>query len=204
MNETKRMSIDEVLATVTEIAQDPNAGADRFRALKMLASATNTAVVLPEPLTAKEVTDRLSRMILAAGSNIAQVAYHRAFPTKRSWKITNKPELHIEDVPSEVLEEAEKVSSLKVLYRMFPEIKKPGTPKGYPAARGIAVQREWLKRAAIRLIVDRERAKAGALPEPEGMDALVARQQAARTPNTGEPPAEATGDGVPQGVPVAE
>lgn len=157
----KRMTLDEVMASVTEIAQDADAGADRFRALKMLASQNTAAAVLPDPMQNGELIDRLARLMKGAGVDICQLAYQRAFPQAVD-SVASAPKLQMADLPPEIMAQVQKVRSIKSLYRYFPEIKRPGFPPGYPVGRGAALQLEWLRRYAGKILLDREQAKVDA------------------------------------------
>jgi hypothetical protein len=152
------LTIDEINSMLTEIAKDPDSGADRFRALKMLSSGNAATVTLPEPLDPKEVTERLTRMIQCAGPTIAQVAFKRAFPTKKK-SITDTPKIYTDDLPPRLMEKVKTITSLKLLYKHFPESKRNGVPKGYPVGRGLFAQQAWIQRAAVKLILDRENAE---------------------------------------------
>jgi len=157
----KKLSIDDIQSLVTEIAQDPESGADRFRALKMLASQNSSSIMLPDPMENGELVERLARLQRAAGIDICQLSYQRAFPQAVD-SVASAPKLGIDDLPAEIMEQVKKVRSLKSLYRWFPEIKRPGFPPGYPAGRGAALQLEWLRRYAGKILLDREQAKMNA------------------------------------------
>jgi hypothetical protein len=77
MSETKpHLSMDDIIAMVTEIARDDGAGADRFRALKFLSSQKETSNAIPDPLDEQEILNRLHRIMLPAGKYICQRAYN--------------------------------------------------------------------------------------------------------------------------------
>lgn len=150
------LSLDEIMAMVTDIARDPDSGPDRFRALKMLASANTSAAVLPEPMEPGEIVDRLSRLMKGYGRDHTQAAYHRAFPRVSSAAYT-APKYGLSDFPPEVVARVQKVRSLKSLYRHYPEIKRPGFPPGYPVKRGPAVVTDWCRSIAAKCELDRMR-----------------------------------------------
>lgn len=152
-----RITIDEIHAMLTQIARDPEAGAERFRALKMLTESGTTVVALPEPMNADEVIDRVVRMMCAVGPDLCRLAYSQAFRNHRAG-IHAATKLTVEDLPPEQKAKVRHITSLKILYRDFPEIKPPtgGVPRGYPTGRGLAAQRAWMQRCAARILLDRE------------------------------------------------
>lgn len=157
----KKKTMDEIMSDVTEIADDKEAGADRFRALKMLAAQNVAAAVLPDPMENHELVERLARLMKAAGIDICQLAYQRAFPAAVD-TVATAPKLGLSDLPPEIIEQVQKVRSLKTYYKYFPEVKRHGFPPGYPAGRGHELQIEWLRRAAGKILLDREQAKMNA------------------------------------------
>lgn len=149
------LSIDEVMELISDIATEGE-GADRFRALKMLAGMNAASAALPDPLPEVDLIDRLARLMKSAGRDLSQVAYKRAFPAARA-TIDQKLEATLEDLDPEILAQAKRIRSLKHLYRMFPEIKRPGVPPGYPMGRGIEIQQEWLRRKSVQILMDRKK-----------------------------------------------
>ena len=150
----RRLTIDEILDEVSALAQDPQAGADRFRALKMLATTESAAVVLPEPRADGEVVDRLARVMKGAGIALTQIAYKRAFPSTR-YAADAGPKLRYADATPEMRERAQAITSLKMLNRRYAEGKVRGTPKGYPARSSNAAKIEWCRTQALRMEVER-------------------------------------------------
>lgn len=149
------MTLDEILAEVTAIAKDPDAGADRFRALKMLASSETAAVAIPDPAKEVDITVRLARLMLGAGVRLTQIAYVKAFPW-RTRAIQAGPVVKYEDAAPELVEESKRFTSLKMLNKYFPEGKVLGTPKGYPVGRSIAMKIEWCQHQALKMLVERQ------------------------------------------------
>jgi hypothetical protein len=192
-----KLTLDEVMAIVTEIAKDTEAGADRFRALKMLASQSAADVALPDPMENGDVIARLQRLMLPAGQEACQVAFNRVFATSASrygTSIFDVPKVLSENVPPEITAQAQRITSLKLLHQHFPESMTSGSPKGYPIGRGKGAQIEWLRNAAIKMLIDRENLKRQG-PEPiRGMDAIGGRAPAGENPvraeaQVQEPPA---------------
>jgi hypothetical protein len=182
---TKRMSMDDLIDSLNIMAQDNDAGPDKFRALKMLASMNSTAITVPAPLTGDEVIDRLARLIRAAGRVAAQLAFVRAFPadSKRSEgtrsAITDAPKVSADHLTPEDIARVKKIRGLKRFYKEFPEMKRPGFPPGYPVGRGREIQEDWIRRQATKILVDR---------------AQAAANQAAAGEATGSVDAEVRGD----------
>lgn len=143
---------------ISEIADDRD-NRDQFKALKMLAAAKSSGIVLPEPMSDGEMIERLVRLIKPAGMEVVQIAYRKAFPHAKRSVNESSPKLEVGDLSAEMKEMVAKVTSLKVFNKMFPEVKQPGTPKGYPSGRGIVAQRAWLQRAAAKILLDREQEK---------------------------------------------
>lgn len=156
-------SIDEIMADIDAISCDPE-HRDQFKALKMLAAAKSSAVVLPKPLTDAEFIARIGRLNLAAGPEITRLAWRWAFPAaKRS--VEDTPDHDFSTLPEEVMEEAKKIISLRMLYKAFPEVKRTGQPPGFPKGGSLAAKQDWCRDAAGRLILEREQKKSDGEPE---------------------------------------
>ena len=155
----KRLSYDEILQQMEEIARDP-ANRDQFKALKALAATQSAGIVLPDPLSPQEMIDRLSRQMKGCGIDICQRSYFRAFPNAKQEleNVTVKPD----DISQEMYAKYRHIKTLKRLYHAFPETKRPGFPTGFPVGKGLAVQADWCARAAAKIILDREQARADA------------------------------------------
>jgi hypothetical protein len=155
--ETKsKMTFDEAMGEISLIARDGE-GADKFRALKMVMSQEAGSAAIPDPLNDAEIIERLSRLIRAVGPTAAMLAYRKAFPKSKRPINHVSPKLLETDVPPVDITKLPR--NLRELYRMFPEIKKPGIPVGFPRGSGIAVQKEWCQKAARRMLLDREQKK---------------------------------------------
>ena len=155
MNETtKQMDLDEAVRILTDIARNGE-GAERFRALReirMMAQETETSV-LPDPLTDQEVIERIGRLDRAAGTTLSQMAYRWAFPNAKRPIQHAAPKVLTDDI---VIDRSTLPVNLKQLYRMFPEIKRPGVPQGYPMGKGLAVVKRWCQDKALQMLVDKE------------------------------------------------
>jgi hypothetical protein len=156
----KRLSYEEILQGMEDIARDPD-DKDRFKALKALAASQGASMVLPDPLSEIERIERLERLMRGSGTHICHSAYTRAFPHSH-FKVSDAEQLKVVDIPPETMKILEKVRGLKTLYRHFPEIKRPGFPRGYPVGRGIESQTQWARQTAIKILLDREQAKVNA------------------------------------------
>jgi hypothetical protein len=163
----RRLSLDEILDMVSQVARDDESGADRFRALKMLASMESAAVVLPAPLTDAEMIDRVARVSKGAGLKLAELGFRKAFPQARRGS-DMAPVMSLEQLDPGILAQASKVVSIKMLYRAFPEVKRSGTPPGYPRTGSLAARQNWCQRIAAQLILDREQQRADDATGPLG------------------------------------
>lgn len=152
----KALSLDEVLDIVSDIARNGE-GPERFRALKLIMSQEAGSATLPEPFSDAEIIDRLARLIRAAGPTASQLAYRKAFPSAKRMINQEKPRLTESDLPP--IDKATLPSTLRALYREFPEAKRPGVPKGYPVKAGMAVKAAWVRNEALKMRMDQERAK---------------------------------------------
>ena len=150
-----RLTVDEIMDALSEMGRDPDAGADRFRALKMLASQEAATTTLPPPMKDGEVVERLARVMKGAGLGMTQSAYHVAFPNSKSAVHAGKLMTYSDATP-EMRMVASTITSLKVLYKKFPESKIHGIPKGFPSGRSLAVKADWCREQALKLLVERE------------------------------------------------
>ena len=158
----KHMSMAEIIAAVTDIAQDPE-DRDRFKALKMLASANQATVVLPEPMTDQEITDRIGRLLRPAGKELSQIGFRKGFPgSKRN--ISDVVKIQAEDLTEAQQASVQTVRGLASLNKLFKKLGhhhmvRHGYPPGYPRDAGPLVKQEWCRRQATRFILDLERDK---------------------------------------------
>lgn len=150
------ITFDEAREIISEIARDGE-GPDKFRALKMLMGLEGSGVGLPDPLTDNDALERLARLIRAVGPTGSQIAYRRAFPASKRSIDANAPKISEADMPP--IDRTKLPKNLRELYRMFPEIKKPGIPPGFPLRAGLEAQKRWCNDAAVRILMDREQAR---------------------------------------------
>ena len=163
--ERQRMSMDEIMAAIDDVARDPE-DRDRFKALRMLASEGTSSVVLPEPMSDSEIIARLMRVMKPSGQALCQLAYKRAFPVTKL-KLTDTVKVYEEDLTDEQKATVQKIKSLKHLYRVFPEIKRAGVPTGFPTGKGLEVQQGWVRRKAAEILISREQAKMDQVEEAD-------------------------------------
>ncbi len=159
--EVKRLSLEDIDLALNEIAQDSDAGPDRFRALKMLRTSESASVILPPPLDASEQLDRLMRVMKPLGPVPCRVAYHRCFAYNGTKTKISDP-VKIEDANDKLLSLEERelcnkaAGSVRMLYKVFPELRRPGCPKGYPLNSGPVTQKLWRYSMAVKTIVNRQ------------------------------------------------
>jgi len=154
------LSFNEVMEHISEIARYGD-GADKFRALKFIAAQNSETAVLPEPLTAAEVQERLARMMHPAGVANTQIAYRKAFPKTQKPLGSEFPKIEISDL--DPFTKSDLPKTLKALYKQFPHIKRGGFPKGFPRNEGLEVQAIWCQKKALEMLRDREQARLEAL-----------------------------------------
>lgn len=151
MTDTKpRMTVDELVGIAEDIARNGE-GAERFRAIKMLKEDNTTQSAIAEPLTLDEMMERVARIMKGVGILNTQLCYKMAFPSTRYGIEQSKTDFLDDELPRELKEKASKIYSLKGFYRVFPQAKQPGIPRGFPVHGGMGAQREWLRREALRL-----------------------------------------------------
>lgn len=160
-----RLSLDEILDLVSGVARDDAAGADRFRALKMLASMNSAAVVLPPPQNDEEFVERIARNMRCGTPHQSQLAYRMAFPRTRYGQDI-APRMMLGDLPEHVREKASRVTSLKILYHDCPGTKRSGHPPGYPQRGSMMAKQEWCQKAASEYFLWEEQKKLDDTPGP--------------------------------------
>lgn len=148
------MTMDEVKKNLEAIARDPN-HRDHFKALKMLSAEETASVVLPDPLSYEEAIDRLARVMKPFGMDASQTAYHKAFPNSRR-DVTLPPDVDSTHLTQEERALAHSIVSIPLLYKHFPEVKRNTVPKGYPKGQGMITQQDWLRKQAVRILVDKK------------------------------------------------
>jgi hypothetical protein len=171
----KRMTLDDIVAHVTEIAQDADAGADRFRALKMLSETEGSSIALPKVFNDQEMVDRLARLMKGAGIHCTQLAYARAFPSAKRSTALGGSRYPYANARPELIKEANKATSLKILIRNFPSLKTGrGIPKGYPSGHSVEAKMKWCQGQALKMLIEREQEDRQASHESmKGSDASI-------------------------------
>lgn len=158
MSPKAAITLDEAMELIAEIAREGE-GPERFRALKLVMAQQSSSATLPLPLTDSEKIDRLARLMKAVGSTGAQLAYKRAFSNQRRID-TARPRVEMSDVPG--LEDVKLPKNLPAFYRMFPEVKRQGWPRGYPARASAEAKTLWIQRESKRILLEREQIKVNA------------------------------------------
>jgi len=172
----KPLTLDEVTTILSDIARNGE-GAERFRALKMVAAQETGSITLPDPISDAEAIERLGRIIRAAGPTVAQLAYRKAFPAAKRPINHAAPRVTVADM---IIDRATLPVNLKQLYRRFPEIKRPGVPQGYPMGKGLAVVKDWCQKKALQLLIDQEQGRVDAA-------SIVGQEKNVETSNQPEP-----------------
>lgn len=161
----KSRTMDEIKADIEAISQDPE-HRDQFKALRMLAMEQSSSVALPPPMEEHEMIERFARLMKPAGYSVVQIAYKRAFPNRKPIEEV-EPRFRETQLPDEDKLIIQRSRSLKSLYRLFPEIKKPGIPAGYPRGKGLDMQQQWCRDQATKILLDRQQARMKAIEKSD-------------------------------------
>ena len=146
----KVLTLEQIMMGLSEMAQHGE-GAQRAAAFRLLMGASGANVSLPEPLTDREVVERLARLMRAFGKDTTRKAFSLAFPAlkTRPWKA---PEVSEGDIDWSTFRFP---VSIRHFYQKFPECKRPGRPKGFPIKGGLERKKAWLIEETKRIIMDR-------------------------------------------------
>lgn len=155
----KRHSVDELLSMLSEIASDPDSGADRLRAIKALLGAQSAGTTIPEPRSDEDIARMAILMMRWWGRESTQAYWHQAF-RKAKREIHDAPSIGENFMSQEQRAKLLKIHGLKSLYRTEPRLKQPGFPSGFPVGKGKVVQREFCRRLYIKICLDDEQQKA--------------------------------------------
>jgi len=157
----RRLTIDELLDQIHEVAQDPDAGPDRFRAGKLLLSMQTSTTMLPEPLDENDVLDRVSRILEGVGQHLSRIAFRRAFPRLTGVKSDIEAPVEIFSTDDGILtpqqrEICRKASvSTKKIRAAFPELATHGRLTGTPYKQGPIAQKSYRYQVAVKAMLDR-------------------------------------------------
>jgi hypothetical protein len=146
------LTMTEIMEGLSELAQYGD-GAQRSQAYRLLLGASSSAATLPPPLSGQELTQRMVRLMKMLGPALTQTCYRRAFPRANNVAM-NPVALRYDDL--ELPPEFKFPRNVRALYKMFPEFKSPGFPKGYPQKKGPLIQREWLKELTLKTLLHRK------------------------------------------------
>lgn len=180
----KILSYEDLLALISDTAQNGE-GAAKTQAQRMLLSAQGAGgPAIPDIMREEEIVPRLAKLMLGAGKNLTNVAFHKAFPRSQPMKGIRVHNLHASDV---VPEGWTFPKTLKQLYKKIPEIKRSGYPPGYPVGRSAAAKQEWIRRECIKYFADLQMA------EVEARNKEELRKELDGTEGTAEVPVEHDG-----------
>lgn len=156
----KRLSMEDIIDAMSEIANDPD-DRDRFKALKALSGMNSGTVVLPPPMTTEERIERLARLMKALSRDQVKMAYRHAWPQVKD-EVTGPVLGRLDDaLTPEESRFCNKVTTVKLLYKRFPELKKDGQPRGYPKDQGAAAVADFCRKEARLALIHRKRADLG-------------------------------------------
>jgi len=168
LHDRPTMTMEQIDAAISDIARN-GTGPDRFKALALLRKSEHTPreSYLAPPMTEGEAVERMARLIKATGGEVARAAYRRALPKERR-PIDDPEPAGIEHLPAETVAMIEeKVRDLKSLYRIAPELKRPGRYSGFPISKGPLERQRWCQMQAKRYFADKlNLAPAGAQKSP--------------------------------------
>ena len=150
--EAKNISFEEALKLVSDVARNGE-GTAQLRALQLVLNREGTAATIPEPLGDEEKLELMSMMMASMGQIGTQFAYRRAFPYSRRPVNHAAAKIGFDDLR---VDESDLPETLKQFYRMFPEVKRGGFPPGFPVGKGVAVKKEWCRREAKKILLDRK------------------------------------------------
>jgi len=156
---SRHLTLDEILLGLSELAQSGE-GAQRTQAYRMLlAERSASAAGVPEPTSEAEIEEMAILLFRWWGQDRCQRIWHLAF--RRVRRDLDSPRLTGEELLSaEQRKLIDKVHSLKSLYKLIPELRKPGIPSGYPLYKGLEARKFWCRRVAHDVLVNRELEKA--------------------------------------------
>ena len=181
----KVLTLNEILEGLSELATNGE-GAQRSQAYRMLLGQGGSQVMLPDPIDQSEIVQKLARLMKPAGSRLCQLAFHECFKKK---SLNDDVTVQADDLD---LEGVKLVTTLRALYKVFPEIKKGGFPKGYPAGRSLEAKDEWCKQEHKKMLLDRKQKELDRARNPEPEPEHVPEPSWFRTKAKDEPTEAAT------------
>ena len=142
------MTMAEILAGISDLARNGE-GAQRAQAYRMLLGANSGTQGKAEKLDGVEIKARMVRLMRLMGPSMTQNCYHTAF---RSRKMVAQaaPLVRVEDL--NLPPDYKFPRTVTELYKLFPEHKRPGVPRGYPIGKGVLIQRDWLKEITLKTL----------------------------------------------------
>jgi hypothetical protein len=151
-NKRKRVSVDEALDILSEIARDEEAGADRFRALKIVTQAQSANIVLPEPMSEAEAIERGVRFAKGLGLELLRICARKAYPNAKLFEAP-APVLNESILTKEDWEMIKSCRTHRMLNRLFPHLKRSGVWPGYPKGRSPEIQVGWCQDQCKRILI---------------------------------------------------
>lgn len=172
-----KMTPAEVEAKIESIARGlSEADAAQVRVLLHLYQRQDSAVTLPKPMSQKEMIERILPLMRALGRPGAQMAYRKAWPNSTT-RITDVPKIEVNDL--DIGPDVKFPISLKQLYKMAPETKRPGYPRGYPARGALDEKKDWCHSEYLKVLRARKQRELQREQEAEASASAV--------PETGTP-----------------
>lgn len=156
--EKKRLSAEEILDEIHALARNGDDSNKRW-ALKMLSGQESSNLYLVEPLGIHEVKERGVRMMRAWGMKLTQMMWNTAFagPNIRP---TDDIEIsaNVDMISPEAMAYINtKMTRLRHLYILAPELKRPGSMRGCPRRGGAAAVARFVQHEAKKIIIERVR-----------------------------------------------
>lgn len=168
----KLMTMTEILEGLSELARTGE-GAQKSQAFRLLLNANIGTQQKSETLDGMEIKSRMVRLMRLMGASMTQSCYQTAFKT-RKMVAHAAPLVRMEDL--NLPPDYKFPRTVRELYKLFPEHKRPGVPRGYPIGKGVLIQREWLKEITLKTL------RANAQREADEAAELARRQDAAMRP----------------------
>lgn len=154
----RRLTPDEIIDEIHQLAKTGDDSNKRW-ALKMLAPEESNSHYLVEPLGVHEVKERGVRMMRAWGMALTQMMWNTAFAGSQQRAPTDDLDISANDdmIPPDALVYVNKMTRVKHLYVLAPELKRPGTMAGTPSRGGKAAIARFVQKEARKVVIERVR-----------------------------------------------
>jgi hypothetical protein len=148
-----RLSLEQIESALSELALN-GTGNEKIRALALLRKdqPATTVGVVPAPLNDAEKVDFLAMLLGSVGPFVHRLATSKAFGRRQPSELKLKASL--EQLPIEIREKIKRITSVAVLYRTVPELKKPGRPHGFPVSGGPMAKRQFVQNLATEFYLE--------------------------------------------------